>query len=155
MSGPRGFLAALVCVFVMPMNALASDGDGLVWVGSQHSVASTTDRLQAIFKSKGVTLFARVDHSAGARSIGQTLLPTQLLIFGNPKLGTPLMQCQSSMAIDLPQKMLISEDAQGNVWITYNDPVYLAKRHNLPGCDAVISKIAKVLSGFSKAAASP
>lgn len=150
----RGLLAVAICLVLMPVGAFASD-DGLVWVGSSHSASATADRLQATFKSKGVTLFARIDHAAGARSVGQPIPPTQLLIFGNPKLGTPLIQCQASTAIDLPLKMLISEDAAGRVWITYTDPGYLAKRHKLQGCDAVIGKMTHILGGFARAAASP
>lgn len=128
--------------------ALAA-ADGLVMKKSAHSVEATLDRLQAALESKGLTIFARVDHGAGAESAGLDLAPTQLLIFGNPKLGTPLMQAGRSVAIDLPQKALAFEDADGQVWLAYNDPTYLARRHDLEGVDDVLAKIAGALETFS------
>ncbi|WP_426416494.1 DUF302 domain-containing protein [Aestuariirhabdus sp. LZHN29] len=145
---------ALVLSNGLWLTAVAAD-DGLVWVRSAHSVASTSQRLQAMFANKGVTLFARIDHAKGARSVGSDMPPTELLIFGNPKLGSPLMACQPSVAIDLPQKMLISEDAKGQVWISYNAPAYLAQRHQIKECDPVLAKITGILARFARAAASP
>ncbi|MFY0676311.1 MAG: DUF302 domain-containing protein [Neptuniibacter sp.] len=126
--------------------------EGLVQVKSQHSVVDTADKLEAALKAKGMTVFNRIDHSAGAASVGQELRPTQLLIFGNPKVGTPLMKCAPSAAIDLPQKALISQDEQGTVWLSYNDPAYLQKRHAIAGCDEVLQKVSGALANFSKAA---
>ncbi|MCL6416276.1 DUF302 domain-containing protein [Aestuariirhabdus sp. Z084] len=147
-------LSAMAILAGLPIAAVQAD-DGLVWVRSAHSVANTSERLQAMFKKKGVTLFARVDHAKGAMSVGNDLAPTELLIFGNPKLGTPLMKCQPSVAIDLPQKMLISEDNKGQVWISYNAPAYLAERHQMQGCAPVLKKIATVLETFASKAAAP
>jgi len=121
---------------------------------SGHDVAKTIDNLETVLRSKGFTIFARVDHSAGATSAGLELRPTQLLIFGNPKAGTPLMKCSQSIAIDLPQKMLAWEAEDGKVYLGYNDPSYLKERHNTEGCDEVIAKVSGALSNFAKAATS-
>ena len=126
--------------------------DGMVKYESYHSVKETADRFENIAKSKGLTLFARVDHRSNASSVGLELRPTEVIIFGNPKVGTPLMQCAQEVAIDLPQKVLISEDSDNKVWLSYNNPNYLMKRHNIQGCDEVIKKIASVLDKLSKAA---
>jgi uncharacterized protein (DUF302 family) len=97
-------------------------------------------------------VFKRIDHAAGAQKVGKTLRPTELVIFGNPKVGTPLMLCSQSVAIDLPQKALIWQDEAGQVWISYNDPQYLALRHNIRGCDKVLKKVAGALGNFTKKA---
>ncbi|MGH1463001.1 MAG: DUF302 domain-containing protein [Neptuniibacter sp.] len=126
--------------------------EGQVQVKSQHSVKQTADKLEAVLKAKGMTVFNRIDHSAGAASVGLELRPTELLIFGNPKVGSPLMKCAQSAAIDLPQKALISQDEQGTVWLSYNDPAYLQQRHSIEGCDEVLKKVSGALAKFSKAA---
>jgi uncharacterized protein (DUF302 family) len=105
---------------------------GLVDRPSHYSVDQTVDRLKAILESKGVTLFALIDHSGEAEKAGMKMPPTKLLIFGSPKGGTPLMLAAPSIAIDLPLKILVREDAQGKVWVTYNSPAYLQERHQLP-----------------------
>ena len=106
--------------------------EGIVKIPSHHSVDDTVGKLETILKSKGVTLFALVDHSGEAEKVGLTMPPTKLLIFGNPKGGTPLMLAAPSAALDLPLKILVAEDAQGKVWISYNSPDYLKERHGLP-----------------------
>ncbi len=106
--------------------------EGIVKIPSHHSVDETVDKLKTILKSKGVTLFALVDHSGEAEKVGMKMPPTKLLIFGNPKGGTPLMLAAPSAAIDLPLKILVAEDSQGKVWISYNSPEYLKERHGLP-----------------------
>jgi uncharacterized protein (DUF302 family) len=106
--------------------------EGIVKIPSNHSVDETVGKLKAILKSKGVTLFALVDHNGEAEKAGLKMPPTKLLIFGNPKGGTPLMIAAPSTAIDLPLKILVAEDAQGKVWISYNKPEYLKERHGLP-----------------------
>lgn len=126
--------------------------NGLVSVKSAYDVDTTVQKLETALTSKGMTIFAKVDHAAGAEKVDIALRPTQLVLFGNPKVGSPLMVCQQSMAIDLPQKALISENEQGEVWLTYNDPQYLAKRHHIEGCDAILSKVSQALSNFAKAA---
>ena len=106
--------------------------EGIVKIPSHHSVDETVDKLKTILKSKGVTLFALVDHSGEAEKVGIKMSPTKLLIFGNPKSGTPLMLAAPSAALDLPLKILVAEDSQGKVWISYNSPEYLKQRHGLP-----------------------
>ena len=128
---------------------------GIVAQESPYSVGETADRLAAQIEQRGLTLFARVDHEAGARSVDLDLRPTQLIIFGNPQVGTPLMQCTQSVAIDLPQKALIWEDETGQVWLGYNDPSYLMDRHTLTGCETVIERIEGALSGLTSSAIAP
>ena len=106
--------------------------EGIVKIQSRHSVDETVDKLKTILQSKGVTLFALVDHSGEAEKVGMKMPPTKLLIFGNPKGGTPLMLASPSAAIDLPLKILVAEDSQGKVWISYNSAEYLKERHGLP-----------------------
>ena len=105
---------------------------GIIDKPSHHSVGQTVEKLKNILRSKGVTLFALVDHSGEAEKVGMKMRPTQLLIFGSPKAGTPLMLAAPSSAIDLPLKILIWEDDQGKVWVSYNSPDYLKERHGLP-----------------------
>jgi uncharacterized protein (DUF302 family) len=105
---------------------------GLIDIPSKHSVDETLAKLKGILQAKGVTLFALVDHSGEAAKAGLKMRPSKLLIFGSPKAGTPLMLAAPGIAIDLPLKILIWEDAQGEVWVTYNSPVYLQERHGLP-----------------------
>jgi uncharacterized protein (DUF302 family) len=105
---------------------------GIVDKLSNHSVDETVENLKGILQSKGVTLFATVDHSGEAAKVGMKMRPTKLLIFGSPKSGTPLMLAASSSAIDLPLKILVWEDGQGQAWVSYNSPAYLQKRHGFP-----------------------
>ena len=129
------------------------DDSGMVTISSHHDVATTANKLEQIFVAKGMTVFARIDHSAGAKKVGKTLRPTELVTFGNPNIGTVLMQCAQSVGIDLPQKMLIWEDAKGTTHIGYNAPRYLAKRHSIAGCDGVIKKVTGALNKFAQVAA--
>jgi len=140
---------------VLSVASVTLAADGVVNVKSSHSVEQTANRLESILKEKGMTVFGRVDHRAGAQKVGKTLRPTELLIFGNPKVGTPLMLCEQTMALDLPQKALVWEDGQGAVWLSYNDPLYLAQRHDLKGCENVLKKVAGALNNFAKAATTP
>jgi len=110
----------------------SASGNGIVSKPSNHSVDETVAKLKGILQAKGITLFSLVDHSGEAEKVGMKMRPTKLLIFGSPKGGTPLMLAAPSVAIDLPLKILIAEDADGKVWISYNDPEYLRDRHNLP-----------------------
>jgi uncharacterized protein (DUF302 family)/uncharacterized membrane protein YidH (DUF202 family) len=123
---------------------------GMVERPSNHSVEQTVDRLKNALQSKGVTLFALIDHSGEAEKVGMKMPPTKLLIFGNPKGGTPLMLAAPSSAIDLPLKILVSEDGQGKVWISYNSPQYLQNRHELP--QELLANIAVVETLAAKAA---
>lgn len=111
--------------------ALIAD-NGIITIPSGHSVNETMEKLKGILQAKGVTLFAVVDHSGEAEKVGMKMHPTKLLIFGSPKAGTPLMVAAPSIAIDLPLKILVWEDGQGKVWISYNSPEFLRKRHDLP-----------------------
>jgi uncharacterized protein (DUF302 family) len=121
--------------------------DGLITLASNHPVKATMDRLEAALREKGITLFARIDHAAGAASVDMPLRPTELIIFGNPKAGTPLMQARQSIGIDLPLKMLGWQDAAGKVWLAYNDPAWLARRHGLEGeAEAAVAGLAKALA---------
>lgn len=133
-------------------SAETADEQGLVHVESQYSVSVTADRLVKALKNKGMTVFTRIDHAAGAQSVGQSLPPTEVVVFGNPKVGTPLMQCSPTAAIDLPQKALIWEDKAGKVWLSYNNPQYLAQRHQVEGCDEVLTKIEQALAKFAQVA---
>jgi uncharacterized protein (DUF302 family) len=128
----------------------SSNDRGLIDVPSNHSVDETVERLKGILQAKGITLFALVDHSGEAAKAGIKMRPTKLLIFGSPKAGTPLMLAASRIAIDLPLKILIWEDAQGKVWVTYNSPVYLQERHGLP---AELLPNISVIEALAKAAA--
>jgi len=135
--------------------SVAQADEGLVSAKSPHSVPITLDRLSAALEKKGMRIFDRIDHSAGARTVDKTLRPTVVVIFGNPKVGTALMRCSQSAGIDLPLKALVWEDPDGQVWVTYNDPAYLAQRHDITGCDAVLTKMTKALAGFAAAATAP
>jgi uncharacterized protein (DUF302 family) len=106
--------------------------NGIVHKPSNHSVDETLRKLQELLKAKGVSVFALIDHSGEAEKVGMQMPPTKLLIFGNPKGGTPLMLAAPSIAIDLPIKILVAEDGQGKVWVSYNSPMYLAERHGVP-----------------------
>ena len=128
--------------------------NGLVTIASTHPVKATIDRLEADAKSKGLTIFARIDHAAGASAVGLPLRPTELLIFGNAKGGTPLMQAAQTIGIDLPLKALAWEDAAGKVWLSYNDPAWLAVRHGIaPQTGTVTQSLAGALAGLAKHAA--
>ena len=105
---------------------------GMVHLATSHSVEDVLGKLQTILKTRGIPVFALIDHSGEAAKVGMEMRPTRLLIFGNPKGGTPLMLAAPTIAIDLPLKILIWEDDQGKTWITYNSPEYLAERHQLP-----------------------
>jgi uncharacterized protein (DUF302 family) len=128
--------------------------EGLTTVPSVHNVKDTIDRLESDVKSKGMTVFARVDHAAGAKAVDMALRPTELLIFGNAKGGTPLMQASQTIGIDLPLKALAWEDADGKVWLSYNEPAWLATRHGLPaGTAEATQRVTSAAATVSKAAA--
>jgi len=149
----RRVLYIITSLFLL--TSLAYADNGIITVKSSHEVKATADRLENTLKQKGMTVFIRIDHTAGAQKVGQKLRPTELIVFGNPKVGTPLMQCRQSTAIDLPQKALIWEDEEGTVWFSYNDPNYLVERHGITGCAEVVKKIEKALGNFAKAATMP
>lgn len=124
----------------------ATPVEGLVVVASPHSVGDTLDRIEAAIEENDLTVIARVDHAENAQGADLELLPTQLLIFGNPQLGTQLMQSQRTIGIDLPQKFLAWEDEGGQVSLAYNDPAYLAQRHGLDDQDDVIQQVSQALA---------
>jgi uncharacterized protein (DUF302 family) len=127
--------------------------DGLITIASNYSVAETIDRLADAATSAGLRVFARVDHGAGAKEVAMALRPTQLLIFGHPRGGTPLMQARQTVGIDLPLKGLAWEDDAGQVWLTYNDAGWLARRHELgPATDASTEAIGSALGRLASAA---
>ncbi len=146
------FIIGIFSVLLVVSPVTAQTGNGMVAIKSAHSVADTADKLEGILKNKGMKVFARIDHAAGAASVGNDLRPTQLVIFGNPKVGSPLMLCAQSIAIDLPQKALIWEDESGQVWLGYNDPAYLQERHSVQVCDPVLAKVSKALGAFAAGA---
>ena len=124
--------------------------NGIVDKPGNHSVDEIVEKLKGILQSKGVTLFATVDHSGEAAKVGMKMPPTKLLIFGSPKAGTPLMLATTSIAIDLPLKILIWEDARGKAWLSYNSPAYLQERHSIPA--ELMQNIAVIEALASKAA---
>jgi uncharacterized protein (DUF302 family) len=131
---------------------IAQAAEGLVIKTSNHSVQETMNRFEKIVRDKGFNIFARVNHAAAAINSGSTLRPTELLIFGNPVLGTKIMQSSQTAGIDLPLKVLIWEDENGAVNLSYNDPSWLKKRHGITDRDKVFTKMAGALNKFSDAA---
>ncbi len=128
--------------------------DGLVTIASKYTVGETLDRLEKALKVINITVFARVDHAAGAASVAMPLRPTELLIFGSPRGGTPLMQSVQTVGIDLPLKVLGWQDAGGQVWLTYTDPVWFARRHHLSSTtDANVGALRLLLESLTMAAA--
>jgi uncharacterized protein (DUF302 family) len=133
----------------------AAAGDAMIVKKSSHSVARTLDRLEAAIREKGIAVVARVDHAAAAKKADLALRPTELLIFGNPKLGTPLMQSRQNAGIDLPLKVLAWEDEKGKVWLGYYPPQDLAARHGIHDREAVLKKMSEVLEGLTAQAVQP
>ena len=130
--------------------------DGLVTLKSSHDFAATLERLTAALEAKGVRVFARIDHAAGATSAGLELRPTTLVVFGNPVAGTPLMQAAQTAGIDLPLKALVWQDGQGAVHLTYNDPAWIAARHGLErSADQAVTAMAAGLAAFAQHATGP
>jgi uncharacterized protein (DUF302 family) len=150
----RIVLLILLLSIVMATPSMAGQA-GLINVKSTHSVAETADRLERLLSEKGMTVFLRLNHAEAAASVGITLRPTELIIFGNPKVGSPLMAKQQTIGIDLPQKMLIWQDASGQVWLTYNDADYLAERHELSQDLPSFEKVRKALAAFAQTAGAP
>jgi uncharacterized protein (DUF302 family) len=146
------FSIFFILVSLSANTASAKDVAGMIKIKSTHSVSETIDRLQSVLTKKGMTIFKRINHTAGASKVGMQIRPTELLIFGNPKVGTPLMQCSQTMALDLPQKALAYKDINGQVWLAYNNPAYMAKRHNIHGCKKAIQKVSNALAKFVNAA---
>jgi uncharacterized protein (DUF302 family) len=127
--------------------------EGLTSIRSRFGPKVTMDRLQAEIRAQGMTVLARIDHAAGAAEVELTLAPTELIIFGSARGGTPLMQSAQTVGIDLPLKALVWEDTTGRTWISYNEPSWIAQRHNVANAEPVVSKMTAALSAMSKAAA--
>jgi len=137
-----------VLLVMAAVNAFAG-GNGLITKPSRHSVPETMDRLVAVLQSKGMTVFDRIDHAAAAQKAGLSMRPSQVLIFGNPKGGTPLMVAAPTAAIDLPLKALAWEDADGKVWLSYNAMAWIKERHAIRGEDEAIAGMEKALDALT------
>ena len=146
----RLLLLPLLTLVLAP--TLSFGSHGMITIESSHSTPETADRLETVLKEKGMTVFSRIDHAAGAASIGEALRPTVLIIFGNPKVGTALMKCGQTAGIDLPLKVLVWEDENGRVKLTYNDPRFIADRHGISDCGQVLDKMTGALKGFAEKA---
>lgn len=147
-------LSIAFAILFASFSSFALAVDGLIAVKSPNSVAVIMDKLETLVKERGLKVFARIDHAAGAATIGKTLRPTEVLIFGNPQGGTPFMECAQTIGIDLPLKVLVWEDASDQVWLGYNDPAYLAKRHGVSQCP-IVEKLSKTLSSLAEATVAP
>jgi uncharacterized protein (DUF302 family) len=126
---------------------------GLTTIPSSFGPKETMDRLEAEIRAKQLNVFARVDHAAGAAKAGLKLRPTELIIFGNARGGTPLMQSVQTVGIDLPLKALVWEDTAGKTWLSYNEPRWIAQRHSVANAEQVVSKLAAALSAMARTAA--
>lgn len=135
---------------LLSLSSAVFAADGLIAVKSPFTAKETMKRFEENVKQRGLNVFARIDHAAGAAKIGKKLRPTEVLIFGNPQGGTPFIECAQSVGIDLPLKALVWEDAQGQVWLGYNDPAFIAQRHGAAQCPAV-SRLSKALSELARA----
>ena len=127
--------------------------EGLTSIESTFGPKETMDRLEAEIHQKGMNVFARIDHAAGAANVGLALAPTELIIFGNPRGGTPLMQSVQTVGIDLPLKALVWQDAANKTWLSYNEPGWIAQRHGVAGAESTIDKMADLLSAIARKAA--
>jgi uncharacterized protein (DUF302 family) len=130
-----------------------SSVEGLTNIQCRLGPTETMDRLEAEIRAKGLTIFARIDHAAGAEEVGLPLRPTELIIFGNARGGTPLMQSAQTVGIDLPLKAVVWEDAAGKTWISYNEPKWIAHRHGVTNAEPIVNKLADLLRAVSTTAA--
>ena len=140
-----------IMIFLLSVSVFGVEG--MTTIESDYSVNETADRFIKVIEKKGLTLFTRINHQNNAQNAGLTLRATEVIIFGNPKIGTPLMHCAQSVAIDLPQKVLIHKDENNKVFVSYNNPEYIKSRHDIEGCDQIINKISNVLAKLTQAAA--
>ena len=147
------FLSLASACSTLPAPANPQGVHGMIAVKSVHSVKITMDKYEAAVKAKEMNVFARVDHAAGAARVGKTLRPTEVLIWGNPAAGTPLLQCAQTVGIDLPQKALVWQDAKGDVYLGWNEAAHLmSSRHVTPGCESVTTNVDAALRAFAKLA---
>jgi uncharacterized protein (DUF302 family) len=150
-TGRKVFAAVILLMSLTGARAMASEG--LITIRSNYAPKETMDRLEAEVKSKGLTIFAHIDHAAGAAQVGLPLRPTDLLIFGNAKGGTPLMQANQEIGIALPLKILVWQDQPGTTWVSYNDTGWIAKRYGLGyQSEAAVNTLGKVISALAAAA---
>jgi len=145
------YIKAVCAVFLLVFSLTLQAADAYVLKKSAYSVDETLNRLEAVLKKKGITIFARVDHKAGAKNVGLAMQPTQLLIFGNPKMGTPLMNESRLMGLDLPMKALAYQDDAAQVWLAYLNPDELQQRHNIKN-QKIINKMKQALNGLTNKA---
>jgi uncharacterized protein (DUF302 family) len=148
---PDRRLAAVVWVLTLACSADAAfAADGLITMRSPYSEPETMDRFVTVATNAGMKIFARIDHAAGAQQVGRSLRPTEVLIFGNPKGGTPFLECSQTVGIDLPMKLLVWTDESNQVWIGYNDPAWVGRRHGVQSCPAIgplSQALAKMVDG--------
>ena len=147
------FKTVITLSLLLSLSAFSGAKEGMIDVKSQHSVDDTANKLEQVLLAKGMTIFTRVEHAKSAKKVGVEIPDSVLIIFGNPKVGSPLMKCAPTVAIDLPLKALIVQDKNKDVWVTYNDMAYLQDRHDIKGCEKVIKKMTGALSKFANAAA--
>ncbi len=148
------FLATILALAVAWQPAIAHD-TALITKKSSFGVAETLDRLEALFSERGIVVAARVDHAAAAKSVDMDIPPNEVLIFGNPKLGSPIIQSGPTIGVDLPLRVLAWEDADGQVWVAYTDPASLRARHAITDRDPNFAQMTKVLDGLTNAATTP
>ena len=137
----------------MPASDSSGVREGLSTIPSQFGPKETVDRLEGEIRASGLTMFARIDHAAGADDVGLILRPTEVIIFGNARGGTPLMQSAQTVGIDLPLKAVVWEDASAKTWISYNEPCWIAQRHGVADAQTVVNKMADLLGALSRKAA--
>lgn len=147
------YFAIIILGALVSVNAQANEVDGLVKMQSKFSVSETLDRLENLLEKKGITVAVRWKHSEKAANVDIKMRDTELLVFGNPKLGSHLMTSAQTVAIDLPMKAIAWKDAAGQVWLAYNDPAYIAKRHGVSDRDDIVKKMSNALAGLTANAA--
>jgi len=145
----KRLLVLISLVVLMPALSMAGGGDGMITKKSKHSVKETIDRLEQALRKKGITIVTRWDHAHGAEKAGIPLRPTELLIFGNPKLGSHFFTSNQTAGLDLPMKALAWKDDHGQVWLTYNDPAYIANRHGIKNRPHIVKKMTGALNKLS------
>ncbi len=148
----KKLLGAITVLLLISGLAQADADNGLISKKSHHSVKETLDRLEDMLRKKGFTIVLRLRHDAGAEKSGLSLRPTELILFGNPKVGTHFMISRQTAGIDLPMKMLAWKDEAGQVWLGYNDPAYIARRHGITDRDKIVANMSKALDNFSRLA---
>ncbi len=139
----------LISAFLLIAMLVPASAGAMLKMESPYGVKMTLDRLEDVFKAKGITIFTRIDHAAGAASIGETMPPTELMLFGNPRLGTPLMMLNREVGFDLPMKALAWEDADGKVWLAVTNPAELNQVYALAGADGVIEKMSEAIKALT------